>query len=100
MNHLSNCYQLVHDHGIQYGAREFILTPKNLSTFVKELMKKPESLEQVLKEGGEDFLLSGLKWLASINSKGLIEQLSKISKDQLSHLTSAVNLSTLKKAYE
>ncbi len=98
IGNLRNCYHLVQQHGIVLGDNEFIITPSNISSVVKDLVDKPETLEKLLKTGGEDFVVSALKWLSTFDEKGLIDKLVTIDKERLSNLQTSLSLSALKKA--
>lgn len=91
-------YALHKDQGIPRGEVEYILSPKNLSVIIKQLLADEGNVQQLVDAGAGDLLLPYLQWFTKLdNREQVFDVLRKLDPSSLADIESVVRLSALKR---
>ncbi len=91
--HLSNLYAVAEQHGVQFGTRQFVQTPRSeqLRTLLQD-----GSLDELLDADDTGLLRGFLDWLARTDTSDLAERLATVEAPQLVNFDAAIGVARLK----
>lgn len=94
---LNHYYEIFKRYGIVVGEKEFLITPRNISSIIQQLLDDKDNLNSLIKQGGLDLLPELINWLSQTDDMQLIFDKLKILKiDNLRTLNSILGISNLK----